>query len=96
MKETSEAFGRLGDDQGGTPDEHAPRVAAYFAAFLVSGVHRRLIPDPNDPSAMCWVRCQGYDEGHEIDSIVHWYHREVGFQRAQEDQDMIDRNPATT
>ena len=45
---------------------------------------------------MCWVRCQGYDEGHEIDLIVHWYHREVGFQRAQEDQDMIDRNPATT
>ena len=78
--------------QGGTPEGQAPRSPAYYPTFLR---HRRLIPDPSDATKNIWERCQGWDKEHEVDSRVHYYHREVGFQREQVDQDMIDRNPTT-
>ena len=72
--------------EGPPPDEFQFKSAAYFASFMV---HRRLGDDN------MWVRCQGWDAGHEIDSRAHYYDREVGFQRGHDDQDMIDNNPRT-
>ena len=92
MEELLRASQSFEGAQGGTPEGQAPHSQAYYPTYLR---HRRLIPDPSDLTKNIWERCQGWDEGHEVDSRVHHYHREVGFQREQEDQDMIDRNPTT-
>ena len=72
--------------EGDHPGEVEFKSAAYYPTFMV---HRRLGDDN------VWVRCQGWDVGHEIDSRAHYYDREVGFQRGRDDQDMIDNNPRT-
>ena len=92
MEELLQASQSLEGAQGGTPEGQPPRSAAYYSTFLR---HRRLIPDPSDATKDIWERCQGWDKEHEVDSRVHYYHREVGFQREQVDQDMINRNPST-
>ena len=95
MVEPSGASEGLEGDQGGTPDGHAPRSHDPRRMFRQFSGPPAPDPDPTDSTAQIWERCQGFDKGHEVDSRVHWYHREVGFQREQADQEMIDRNPAT-
>ena len=75
------------DQEEDDPDENPPWRCHYPTLF----VHRRLA---EDQFGIYWVRVNGFDVGHEVDSRVHCYDREVGFLREQEDQDMIERNVA--
>jgi len=50
-------------------------------------IHRRLAEDGR------WETCDGTDVGHEPDSRVHRFDREVGFILSQEEQAMVGRNP---
>ena len=65
-------------------------MRAYWPTLLR---HRRLEgAEGANEADMKWVRCEGYDEGHEIDSRVHYYDREVGFKRSDEDEASAQRN----
>jgi hypothetical protein len=85
----------LADDANADPDpldddgEETFKTAAYFAECMI---HRRL---EELEGVQHWVRCEGRDNGHQIDSRVHYYDREVGFMQAVADQEMIERNEAT-
>ena len=76
-------------DHADDDEPEAFKSAAYFPTLMI---HRRLEELLGVPH---WVRCEGRDEGHQIDSRVHFYDREVGFLQADADQEMIERNEAT-
>ena len=55
-----------------------PKSKAYWPNFLV---HRRLV---GEEDAKKWVRCDEWDEGHQMDSRVHCYDLVNGFYRGDE------------
>ena len=73
------------DDDG----EETFKSAAYFPSLMI---HRRL---EELDGVQHWIRCEGRDHGHQIDSRVHYFDREIGFLQAEADQEMIERNKAT-
>lgn len=73
------------DDDG----EETFKSAAYFPSLMI---HRRL---EELDGVQHWARCEGRDDGHQLDSRVHYYDREIGFLQAEADQEMIERNEAT-
>ena len=77
------------DEEDESPGANPPRNNAIYPSFFV---HRRLV---EDQSGDYWQRCDGWDDGHEVDSRVHFFDRELGFLRAQQDQDIIERNEST-
>ena len=77
------------DEEDESPGAFPPRNNAIYPSFFV---HRRLV---EDQSGDYWQRCDGWDDGHEVDSRVHFFDRELGFLRAQQDQEIIERNEST-
>jgi len=81
--EAPEAEGIDGDD------DKQQKCKAYWPTLLV---HRRLV---GEGDARRWVRCQGYDDDHQMDSRVHYYDREHGFDRGAEHRAALDRSSVT-
>ena len=64
----------------------ASQEPSFGATFML---HRRFVLRDGAGS---WEICNGWDEGHEPDSAVHRYDREVGFAICAEEQVAVDRN----
>ena len=56
-------------------------------------LHRRWSTDQDGDGGGRWIICDGWDDGHEPDSAVHRYDREVGFAVSDDEQAAIARNP---
>ena len=62
----------------------ASQEPTFGAAYMI---HRR-------HNGEDWVACEPTEKGHEPDSRVHRYNREIGFALAAGEQEMVDRNQA--